>query len=470
MSSPSRRLVLALRLLALLTIALHLAAPSFKESWAWGVWPATYLPAVWRWTLGAAAAALALAGDRISARVLRFVGARSRVPRPSWPVVRLAASALAVVPFYLFRIVHTRWGDAYILVNAIAHPEVRLTYTWMAPLDVFLHAKTWAVGHGLWGWPDAAPAYAFWSCIAGGAFVWVLLGMAHWLGRDRTERWLTVGLVVTLGTMQLFFGYVENYVIVAVGILVYLWLGLRALRGEIPLLWAAGVLALTHAFNPSTLFIAPSLLYLAWRSPLAFPGQDATHPRSFGRGLAAATLPYLAVGLGVIAFMTAGGHGIAALLGADAPGGGDHRWFVPLLRTTTRWEHYVMFSLGHLIDIANEQMLAAPVVCASLVLAAALACQRLPGRDPVFRFLLLVSGLFLVLILTWNADFGGQRDWDLFSLASIPAAVLAAYTLPRVLPERRALVQAGWALVVAQAYHTLAWVYQNTLPWQWPKG
>jgi hypothetical protein len=74
----------------------------------------------------------------------------------------------------------------------------------------------------------------------------------------------------------------------------------------------------------------------------------------------------------------------------------------------------------------------------------------------------------LLLILTWNPDYGGQRDWDLFAPAAAPAAALLAYVLPRALPEVEALWAAAWALIPVQGFHTAAWVYQNTLPWEWP--
>jgi hypothetical protein len=472
--ATSRRLVPALRVLALSVVLLHLAAPLMAEGWAWGVWPATYLPPVWRWVLATVAILLILAGDRVAARIAAFWRSLTwaALTGAGWPRTRLAVALLTLIPFYLLHIVHTRWGDAYILVNAIPHPQVHLTYSWQAPLDVWLHAQTWAAGNRLFGWRNATPAYTIWSPIAGAIFVWLLLGLARWLGRNRAERWLIFGLIATLGTMQLFFGYIENYVLMTVGLLAYAWLALRALRGETPIFWAAAVLAATHAFNPSTVFIAPSILYVIWNAPVAWPG-DAPRQgsvRTRWRAVTAVAAPYLVMWLGVLAFMTAGGHGLHSLLTDQAPGGADRNWFVPLSATITRWEHYTMFSAGHLLDIVNEQFLAAPVIWPALLLAALCAWPLLPLREREFRFLLLYAGLYLLFTMTWNADFGGQRDWDLFSVAALPAALLLGYTLPRVLPERQALTQAGWALVAAQAYHTLAWIYQNTRPWEWPKS
>jgi 4-amino-4-deoxy-L-arabinose transferase-like glycosyltransferase len=75
-----------------------------------------------------------------------------------------------------------------------------------------------------------------------------------------------------------------------------------------------------------------------------------------------------------------------------------------------------------------------------------------------------MAGFYLLLTLTWNADYGGQKDWDLFSPAALPAALLLAWALPRALPERSALRAAGFAVVVTQGVNLLTWVWRNTLP------
>lgn len=497
MSRESRNLVWALRAWALLLITLALAAPLLPEAQAWGLWPATYMPIGWRWALAVSAAGLALFGDRIpfgrlAARVhaLFPITASSRRCVARLPhALRLGSALLALILFYVFRLRHLRWGDAYILIHAIPHPTARLTYTWQAPLDLFVHAKAWALGHRLFGWPDPTPVYWLISALAGGVFVWALWGLASRLGRDRSECSVIAGLVASLGLMQLFFGYIENYSLMTVGVLIYIALALRAQRGEIALIWPATVLALTHAFHPSTIVLAPSLLYLAWSirprpvqavevaSAAALPS-DVKAARPGGRryetagrtdgGLSAIlqlAIPYLLVFAGVVALMTAGGHGLDALLGADAPGGGDRKWFVPLFQTSTRWEHYTLFSPGHLVDIFNEQLLVAPAIWPGFVLAALFAGRRLPWRDGTLRLLGIMALLYLLLTLTWNPDYGGQRDWDLFAPAALPAALLCGYTLARALPERPALRAAGWALIAGQAFRTGLWIYQNTLPW-----
>ncbi len=468
LSATSRRLLWSLRLLALLIIALHLVAPLFPEPAVWGLWPVTYLPPAVRWLLAALAALAALFGEAAWRR-LRRVAAAALAIRWSSPAMRLLMTLLAGIAFYLFRIQHLRWGDSKLLVKALDDPYL-LTYVWQAPFDVFLHAKGWQLGSMLFGWQDPVPIYTLLSVLAGMGFVWVLLGLALRLGRNRTERFLIAGLVLTLGTMQLFFGYVENYPIMTLGVLIYASLAVRHLRGDLPLVWPALALALTHAFHPSTIVLTPSLLYLALAavrpSPasIADSGAKRAGPVSWVRTFGSIAIPYVIVFAAVVALMTAGGHGLDALAGVDFPGGGDRSWFVPVFRITTEWQHYTMFSLGHLADIVNQQVLVAPVVWPAIILVVLLARQRVTRGDRTGMFLAVMSISYLLLTLVWNADYGGQKDWDLFSPAAVPAALLLGYLLGRALPEQRVLRGAGLALLAAQAAHTLAWIWQNTLP------
>lgn len=466
----SQRLLLAIRSVALLLLILRLLATAFSEDLAWGIWPATYLPVAAQWLLALIAATFVVFGDRLWIRAAPVRDALDRVSFRNRGV-RLAISLIAGALFYIFRIRHLGWGDAELLIKALDDPY-RITYIWQAPLDVFIHARGYQVGNALFGWQDPVPVYNILSALAGVLFVWALLGLAALLGRNRTERFLTVGVVGTLGLMQLFFGYIENYPIMTVGILLYTWAALRYLRGEISLVWVATILAVTHAFHPSTIVLTPSLLYLAFFAARVRAGNaEPSHSVLKGdrlrldwRNLLSVAAPYAFVFAGVAALMTSGQHGLDALMGVDFPGGGDRKWFVPLFEVTTEWQHYTMFSLGHLVDIVNQQLLVAPMVWPTLILTALLAWHRIPKGESAGRFLALAAGFYLLLTLTWNADYGGQKDWDLFSPASLPAALLLAWALPRALPERRALRAAGWAIVATQGVNLVAWVWRNTLP------
>ncbi|MFZ2359268.1 MAG: hypothetical protein WA040_07970 [Anaerolineae bacterium] len=491
--SPSRVLT-ALRIFCLAVVGLHLAAPLFDEASAWGLWPYTYLPHAGQLLL-AALAVLTILPNTAAAilRVVQRAHHASRITFHRRHALFLLLSLLSLIPFTLLRVVHTRWGDAYILVNAIAYPDpaLRLTTTWQAPLDVWLHAQLWALGNAWFGWADAWPAYWILSPLAGALYVYVLLRLADSVGCNRTEKLLIVGLLGTLGAMQLFFGYAENYSLAAAGVLVFLWLALETLAGRRPLWQPSLALAVTIGLHPSTVVLSPALLYVAWvwgrsRQGDKETSKSGTIPEGQGGWWAAVwqvAWPMVLVAGGVVLLMALNGNGLAALTSTDRPGGGDGRLFVPLFETTTRWEHYTLFSWAHLLDWLNMQMLTAPVTLGGLaIVGVALLAERLRVNSQAgtakhaeassdrqaLTFLALATGLYWLFTWVWNPDYGGQRDWDLFSLAAIPSTLLLARLLPRVLSDRSQLAQAALMLTTVSAMHTIAWIYQNTLPWEWP--
>ena len=490
-SRRQRWLVLAFFGLVLLLIGLHLyvltlpasvgAIPEAEEAEAhwWGFWPVRYVPAWIVWLGAGAVMGAMLWRIRKSITPVRSADGVNEVNEPSLPADLtgvtdltgvVVCALLLVIAFFAFPIVHTRWGDAYIIANAMAWPDpaLRLTHSWQAPLDLFLHSQVWLTFHARFQWSDATPVYRLLSPLAGMLYLAVVLQLCRI--KTLAPVWLTFGLLASLGVVQLFFGYVENYSFAAAGILAYLWIGLGALDGKRPLWLAASALALLNATHPSTIVLSPSLLYIAWHQWRS--GQIAAR-----RGLGEMALPVVLVAGGTLLLMEAGSHGLSALFRDDRPGGGDGRWLVPLFATTTRWEHYTLFSWPHLRDFLNEQMLVAPVVLPSLLLLWAgtfsakgrSIASGLSGQEKrAVRFLLIGTVCYWLFVWLWNPDYGGQRDWDLFSLSTIPSALLLVWLLPRFLTNPRLLQAAVWPLILFQALHTAAFVYQNTLPWQWP--
>ncbi|MEX1019392.1 MAG: hypothetical protein WDZ49_07020 [Litorilinea sp.] len=478
--------------------------PQHAEAAWWGFWPVTYVPdllftsgvililalLIWLWYVDWSDIAPISAKTSLPP---------TPAPRPrGLPLWMPVTGALFVVAFYLFPIVHTRWGDAYILSRAISWPDpaLRLTHTWQAPLDVALHSWVWQWLHAPLGWEDATPVYYLLSPIAGILYLTGVMGIA----RDArfAPGWLTFGLLMTLGLLQQFFGYIENYSFIIAGMLIYLWLAIDTLRGERPLWQPALALALTHALHPSTIILAPTLLLCGWfvlqrRHPNAHFPRALFRRAQSGPVLWAIAWPMLLVfGLTVL-MMESGGHGLLALLTHDQPGGSDGSWFVPLFETSSRWEHYTMFSWLHLRDYLNEKVLSGPVVVWSLLwLALARSIgwvasftrpaapvthpENDPAADPVadpgerhiLRFLVTSSALYLLFVWVWNPDYGGQRDWDLFSPVAVPTTVLLIYLLPRALSTPWRLLMVGAPMILLQLLATAAWIYQNTLPWEWP--
>jgi len=301
------------------------------------------------------------------------------------------------------------------------------------------------------------------------------------LGRDRLEKVTIFGLVATTGSMQLFFGYVENYTIISLGLLITLYLGVRCLRGEISLAWPSLALAVTNAFHPSTIVMWPAVCYVGW---------VAIRRAAGGKVIEAArlVLPPILVFAALSALMASAGHGPLALLTDDRPGGADAVWFVPLFETTTKWQHYTMFSPGHFLDWGNEHFLISPFGLALLLLAlvkgrsiwpeasarpGSTSAGELSERGEIPKqsseglvpFLTIASLLYLLLTFVWNPDYGGRKDWDLFAPSAFVYTLLAAYLLVRQVRDRLELARSARLLIAASALFTAAWIYYNTIPW-----
>lgn len=478
-------------------------APESAEAAWWGLWPVTYLSPPWFWAGVAVVLACMVWGwwsllrphaqDRNPTRPIASpCHAEESAPKhpPAYADTQpgdpssvrvtevaplpdrlwLGVSTALVIAFFAFPIVHTRWGDAYILNRAIAWPtpDLRLTHSWQAPLDVWLHSQVWLAGHTIFGWADAMPVYRLLSPLAGVLYLLALLGLT----RDRAlaPPWLSFGLLASLGLLQLFFGYIENYSFAAAGILIFLVLGRRVLLGRAPLWHAALALGLTNATHPSTVVLAPALLYLGWVCYHRGAGGTAT-ARSVVTQIAA---PIVLCAASTVALMELGGHGIEALLTTDRPGGGDASWFVPLFETRTRWESYTLLSWLHIRDLLNQQALVAPVVLPSLLWLAVWRRVQPAPQPPApvaqatLRFFAIAALGHLLLITVWNPDYGGQRDWDLFSLHAVATTTWLIAVAGNTLPDRRVLAAGFAPLIALQALQTAAWIYQNTLPWDWP--
>jgi hypothetical protein len=469
----------AIRLAALAAIALHLAAGRFPEEAAWGVWPYTVLPAPLGWLGALAIAALVL--TPVSDALGRWLGCLwanlpGRTHRHGWPA---ALAVAAAIPFWLFRIRHLRWGDADFIVKALSYtgPDrpIWTVYNWQAPLTVFIHAQLWFLFNPTPG-VGVDTLYAVTSVLSGVGFVYILFLLADLLGRDRLEKAVIFGLVATTGSMQLFFGYVENYTIISLGLILTLYLGVRCLRGEGSLAWPSLALAVTNAFHPSTIIIWPAVWYVGWISIRRAAGGK------MGKIIEAArlVLPPVLVFAALSALMASAGHGPLAMLTDDRPGGADAIWFVPLFETTTKWQHYTMFSLGHFLDWGNEHFLISPFGLPLLLLAFAnrVVRHKLPagtaaesdsqpeqGQASIIPFLTIGSLLYLLLTFVWNPDYGGRKDWDLFAPSAFVYTLLAAYLLVRQAKDRLELARSARLLIAASALFTAAWIYYNTIPW-----
>ena len=254
--------------------------------------------------------------------------------------------------------------------------------------------------------PDAVSMSLF-SMLCGGIAALLLAAIALEIAPSRT-RWLfAVGLLLTLGVSQLYFGYIESYSLAAVFLLLYLWLALRRVPGRDPVWVSAMALALAICSHLSAMALLPSYGFLVAfeKRPLAWKLSSLALPFAF-----------LAVLLFVLGYRptdwAAPLHAATSGMREGFEGATFHR-------------PYAFFSCGHLSDFANILLLAIPVPV--ILLCGWAAGARGPSR-PFTRALALlaIAAIPGLLLSAWlMTPVAPAQDWDLNSILLLPTAVFA---------------------------------------------
>ncbi len=254
----------------------------------------------------------------------------------------------------------------------------------------------------------------------------------------------------------------SRYTLSTVCMLASLVCGLDALAGRRGLVAAFGLWTLSCMFHLSGIVFLPAMIWLAYHAGVRRPGAGL----ALGLRLAAVTvLPAVVL---VIVMRAVGFEG------ADEPGmgGGDGSMFVPLFELSGM-TRYLMFRPAHLLAIANEQLLVAPLGISIVVVGTIVALRRgqwrtwqtadAPGVPFVAQLYLgLVATGFLALTVIWNPDFGPLQDWDLFGPVGFYLGVSGIALLVRHLGDQpQRLTALLWFVAIVNLSRALPFVLYN---------
>jgi hypothetical protein len=392
--------------------------------------------------LQALAAAWSTSAARRASRARRFCG--------------LALAAAASLPLLLalggLRQRNYELGDGAHLIQfvtlAVHTHGFHVTYD--EPLELFVHSILYRALHA-WRASTVQDAYALLSALAGVGYVVVLV--AFWRRRVAGARCVACGtaLVASAATAQLFFGYVENYTLVTLGVVAYAWLAARVLEGRSRLVVAAAVLGTCVSFHVLAGWLLPSLAYVAWVSTRRL------EPQRRARSLAAGAAALLAPPAATVALLTALGVPLDALGTTHLA----HLKFIFRTPPTSSAYHYPAFSGSHLRDLANEILLVSLPGLLTIAGAALAGVRRDAWRDPLLRFLALGALFTHVFAATWNSEIGAYRDWDLFSITGLFDSLLGAYLLLSYVPARADVAAVAAPVLVLAAALTGSWISSN---------
>ncbi|MEQ8766183.1 MAG: hypothetical protein RL885_19860 [Planctomycetota bacterium] len=343
-------------------------------------------------------------------------------------------------------------GDASVLIEDVPY-DVHVYGQNVWPDEVLARLSRslfYRIAHQLLG-VDVVLAFAISSALWGLAYAWVLIGIGRTLFPNRPRaRSVPLLLGLSIGNVQLFFGYIEVYSGVTVCLLLYAWQSYRYLAGFTSIVLPALALALGIGFYAPAGAALPSLLLLCFCSSggaLKRPGRNI--------GLAMVT------GLSVIG-------AVAALyfvvfrypLDHVARSHGFGRWTFLVERDDPDF-WYRTFDWAHIRDFVLLTLRFGGAVL-FLWIASWIARPAL-GSSARGRFeLTLTAGLGLFCFLV-HPDLGVERDWDLLSFGNLGVLLLAARWLPEVVARDDAVERTASGFVAVGMLMTSAFVLTNTM-------
>ncbi len=432
---------------AILILLLHLLASFFPSARSWGIHHLLFFSLPVR--LALVSAGILVCIPEINKKVvsllrLAFLWIVRRLPRAKKLVVFLTLSVISFVPFWLLRTRTHFLGDGYLYIRSLAGGlQLKLT----ALLDILLHAELYKILKGT-GEVDALTFSTLFSSIGGIIFVFVLLLLSDCLGKERLKAAIVFFLMASMGMVQLFFGYVESYTLLSIGITIYLLFSCYHLQKRCSIAFPSLALSLTVCAHISAAALVPSLMYLC------FTSTKGAHWRRKLTNLAKAGGAFVIPILLLAGLVIHSGRSMERLLR-----GAEGSVFLSLL-SSVEDPPYSLFSLAHLVDIFNELLLISPVGLMACLLLVVYR-RKIDFKQPLIRFLLLASGFSLLFTFALNPKIGASRDWDLLSLPSIPYTLLGAYLVIRCVKNRGRLRSVGLILTTVAFVHTVPWILVN---------
>ncbi|MCK4427635.1 MAG: tetratricopeptide repeat protein [candidate division Zixibacteria bacterium] len=420
------------------TILIHAVASFFPKERLWGVNQLAYVSFIPRWIIIISAFLILVPKvNKILYDV--FAGFFNLVEKNLKRINRhykyIFFSLVSIILFWVFKTKTHLLGDGYVRGNEIV-AGMKLSIT--EPLDFYLHVLVYRFLK-----LDVYQTYTLISCLAGALFVFLALWLSHLLGKEGKEKVLAFVILVSMGSVQLFFGYIESYSLVYAGMMAYFLLSFLYLKGRCGLFFPSLTLLVSISLHLSAAYLLPSLIYLH-----LVDSQKEKKQFIFKKILNVVFLLLLVgVGFVILSHKNPNPTSITSYLiplagGENAP--------------------YSLFSGAHLVDIINEQLLLSPA--GIILLGIVIFCARkIDFKDKVVIFLVIVTLFSFLFAFLMDPKLGYARDWDLFSSTGLGYTLLGIYIGFDYF--RRAKTKKLNYIVLALAstvlFSTLPWIYVN---------
>ncbi|MGB2698425.1 MAG: tetratricopeptide repeat protein, partial [Candidatus Zixiibacteriota bacterium] len=435
--------VLLIPVFSLILILAHFVSSFFPSARLWGINHLAYFPVEARILLTAVFLLLLL--PKINSKILDFFKIFFDI------IYRVAFGKakklwfvfFSLISFFLFWIFRTRThflGDSYQIIGNLENREFFVK--WAELGEGFFHLYLYKLLNPIFD-INAETLYELSSCFLGAIFVFLVLLMVDFLGEDKWEKLFLFLFIAFMGSIQLFCGYAEHYSLSYTLIFGFIFFSVKYLKGKGNPFFPLLLFVLAAFSHISAFYILPSvfLLYLL--------GYQKEKKSSFFEKIEVWALLYLVL--------------IALLIFLHMK---RYSWtvgnkFVPLLKGDYYAPGYSLFSLPHILDILNQQLLISPV--GLMLLICIYACSKtfsLKDKSVLFLSSVFLLGLGFNFIM--YPGLGMSRDWDMFSSTGIGYTILAGYLFLKVLRKRIDFRYLGSVLIITTFFCTVPWVVLNT--------
>ena len=263
---------------------------------------------------------------------------------------------------------------------------------------------------GITGEPGALIAFRILSYVSGVIAIWFFFKLSEIISNDRIKRLLVFMTCLFSSTLLLFFGYVENYPLLWVGLAGFIYFGLRYNIIGKGLIWSLLFLAFGIFIHLQMAVLIPAFIFLLFSRGLGY--SIYTRYRKLLWSLLA-----LAVCGGIMLFINLFKTNLYF-----------EDMFLPIFTGKPIYPEYSILSLPHLLDIVNELFLLSPLLPLFFALSFGRFRDILRNNKLLFLTLIALGSLFFLLII--DPKLTMPRDWDLFSTSAFGPILILVILQP----------------------------------------
>ena len=351
--------------------------------------------------------------------------------------VYLMVSIFSIPLFWVLRTKLYLLGDGYFKINALTRGEIVPT-EW---LDGVVHVWFYKLYSGISPGLDPFLSYSILSILGGGIFVFLILCLSHVLGKTNFQKVLIFCILFSVGSIELFFGYVESYPLLLVTLTSFILFSILYLQAKTSIIFSFISLVLSIGFHVSATAFVPAFFYLIF-------AKYRDERKGYSRVLTLLSL----IGCFLLILYV-----IWKVFFLKGEGGGFSR-FIPLFPSSKT--SFTLFSGAHLLEFMNQWLLISPVGILLFCVFLLFTFKYKDFRNPILNFFLLSSLFSLIFVFIYNSKLG-SADWDLRSFPGVFFTLLGVLFFVEMGRSWSRFKNYGLILITISFFHTIPWILVN---------